>query len=78
MDENQMDENKIEQKQDWTKNFGPKPVGRKLGARSRDVNKSWALLGVTGKWIPFLKSFGQFSSKSAGIYPDFFMYFYVA
>ena len=24
-----MDENRIEQKQDWTKSFGPKPVGRK-------------------------------------------------
>ena len=33
-----MDENRIGQKQDWTKSFGPKPVGRKgvgrkLGAR---------------------------------------------
>ena len=24
-----MDENRIGQKQDWTKSFGPKPVGRK-------------------------------------------------
>ena len=34
-----MDENRIGQKQDWTKSFGPKPVerkgvGRKLGART--------------------------------------------
>ena len=40
MDENQMFENRIEQKQDWTKSFGPKPVGRKgigqkLGACTR-------------------------------------------
>ena len=35
-----MGENRIGQKQDWTKSFGPKPVGRKgigrkLGARTR-------------------------------------------
>ena len=40
MDENQMDENRIGQKQDWTKSFGPKlvgwkGVGRKLGARMK-------------------------------------------
>ena len=34
-----MDENRIGQKQDWTKSFGPKPVGRKdverkLGTRA--------------------------------------------
>ena len=34
MDENQVDENRIRQKQDWMKSFGPKPVGRKLGART--------------------------------------------
>ena len=28
-----MDENRIGQKQDWTKSFGPKQVGRKQGAR---------------------------------------------
>ena len=39
MDEDQIHKNWIGQKQDWTKGFGPKPVGRKgagreLGARS--------------------------------------------
>ena len=31
-----MDENRIGQKQDWTKSFGPKPVGRK------GVGQNWA------------------------------------
>ena len=43
MDENQKDKNRIGQKQDWTKSFGPKPVGqkgvgRKLGARGIITN----------------------------------------
>ena len=33
MDESKLDENRIGRKQDWTKSFGPKQVGRKLGAR---------------------------------------------
>ena len=35
MDESKLDENRIGRKQDWTKRFGPKQVGRKLGARKK-------------------------------------------
>ena len=36
MYENQMDEKRIGQKEDWTKSFGPKPVGRK------EIGENWA------------------------------------
>ena len=40
MDKKQMDENRIGEKQDWTKSFGPKPVGRNVGARVSTCRKA--------------------------------------
>ena len=36
MNENQMDKNRIGQKQDWTKSFGPNPLDEKV------LDENWA------------------------------------